>query len=141
MDFRQLRNFVTVAECRSFTRAAEVLNVSQPAMSVSIKNLEREIGADLLSRTRKEVDLTDLGAQFLIYARSALREMEKARALTSGANSSRVRTIRIGVNSIIVHALNKYLIPRFVEEHKNIRLEIDVATIPEAVAIERRPHN
>jgi LysR family cyn operon transcriptional activator len=137
MDFKQLRNFVTIADCQSFTKAAATLNTSQPAMSVSIKNLEREIGADLLVRTRKEIELTELGDQFLIYARSALREMEKARALTNGLNNTRLRTIRFGINSILVHAVNKHVISQFIEEHSNIKLEIDVATVPQSVAVER----
>ena len=137
MDFKQLRNFVAIADCQSFTKAAATLNVSQPALTVSIQNLEREIGADLLVRTRKEVELTELGEQFIVYARSALREMEKARALTDGSNDTRVRTIKFGINSIFVHAINKIVIPQFLDAHSNIKLEIDVATVPQSIAIER----
>lgn len=137
MDFKQLRNFETITTCRNFKNAASVLNISQPTLSVSIRNLEREIGAELLVRTRKDVKLTELGEQFLIYARSALREMEKARALTIGLNSTLARTIKFGINSILAHAVNKHVISPFIESHSNIKLEIDVATIPQSVAVER----
>lgn len=137
MDFKQLQNFVTVADCRSFTKAAAVLNISQPAISVSIKNLESELRADLLIRTRKEVELTELGAQFIVYARSALREMQKARDLTGGSNNSRTRTIKFGINSILVHAVNNNVIAQFISENPSVKLEIDVATVPKSTAVER----
>lgn len=137
MDFKQLRNFVTIAECQSFGKAAAALSISQPTISMSIKTLEREIGAELLVRTRKDVELTELGQQFIIYARSALREMEKARALTNGLNNDQKRTIKFGINSILAHAVNKHVISAFVSEHPSIKLEIDVATVPQSVAIER----
>ena len=137
MDFRQLRNFVAVADHRSFSRAAAWLNLSQPALSVSIKNLEREIEADLFIRTRKDVELTELGAQFLVYARSALGEMDKARALIGGQNASRVRTVRVGLNSILAQAVTEQVLSNFSKEHQNVRLEIEVTTAQQSHTIDK----
>ncbi|MBQ9549034.1 MAG: LysR family transcriptional regulator [Bacteroidales bacterium] len=70
-DFR-LRVFVTVAECGSFTAAALKLNITQPAVSRHIAELERVLGVRLLERNRNAVTLTEAGTRFLGYARQIL---------------------------------------------------------------------
>ena len=130
MDFRQLRNIVMLAECRSFSKAATRLNISQPALSVSVRNLEREVDAQLFVRNREEVVPTGLGVEFLVYARSALREIEKAQELVGNTRSARTRTIRFGVNSIISKPIALVVIPKFVEEYPSVRMEIEIMTGP-----------
>ncbi|MDO3408948.1 LysR family transcriptional regulator [Saccharibacillus sp. CPCC 101409] len=61
MDIRQLTYFVEVARHRSFTRASQALYVSQPSISRAIKSLEDELGATLLDRSERDVQLTDIG--------------------------------------------------------------------------------
>jgi DNA-binding transcriptional LysR family regulator len=72
MELRQLEYFVTVADQRSFTRAAELLHVAQPGVSAQLRQLEREIGQDLLARSGRGVRLTAAGSAVLPYARAAL---------------------------------------------------------------------
>jgi Transcriptional regulator len=89
MELRHLRYFVAVAETENVSRAALKLHVSQPALSRQIRDLEDEIGFQLLERTAKSVSLTDAGRVFLKEARALLQHAEtavnKARAAaTSG---------------------------------------------------------
>ncbi|RJQ79380.1 LysR family transcriptional regulator [Pseudonocardiaceae bacterium YIM PH 21723] len=72
MELRQLSYFVTVAEEGNFTRAAARLNVAQPGVSAQIRRLERELGQDLLDRSSRTVQLTEVGKAALPYARAAL---------------------------------------------------------------------
>ena len=72
MELRQLEYFVAVAEEASFTRAAARLNVAQPGVSAQIRQLERELGQELLDRSARTVRLTEAGAVVLSYAREAL---------------------------------------------------------------------
>jgi DNA-binding transcriptional LysR family regulator len=72
MELRQLEYFVAVADEASFTRAAEKLHVSQPGVSAQIRQLERELGQELLDRSGRTVRVTDVGAAVLGYAREAL---------------------------------------------------------------------
>ncbi|WP_371482453.1 LysR family transcriptional regulator [Kitasatospora sp. NBC_00315] len=72
MELRQLEYFVTVAEERNFTRAAEKLHVSQPGVSAQIRRLERELGQELLDRSGRSVRTTEAGEAVLPYARAAL---------------------------------------------------------------------
>jgi DNA-binding transcriptional LysR family regulator len=72
MELRQLEYFVAVADQRSFTRAAQLLHVAQPGVSAQLRQLEREIGQELLDRSGRRVRLTAAGAAVLPYARAAL---------------------------------------------------------------------
>ncbi|MFB8004447.1 LysR family transcriptional regulator [Nocardia sp. NPDC056000] len=72
MELRQLRYFVTVAEEANFTRAAARLHLAQPGLSAQIRQLERELGQQLLDRSTRSVTLTPVGAAVLDHAKAAL---------------------------------------------------------------------
>ncbi|MDH6284668.1 LysR family transcriptional regulator [Prescottella agglutinans] len=72
MELRQLRYFLAVVDEANFTRAADRLHVSQPGVSAQIRQLERELGHDLLDRSGRTVTLTEVGAAVLPYARAAV---------------------------------------------------------------------
>jgi LysR family hca operon transcriptional activator len=79
MELRHLRYFVAVAEARSLTVAAKrKLHTSQPSLSRQIRDLEVEIGAQLLTRRARGIELTPAGRAFLEHARSALSQVEAA---------------------------------------------------------------
>lgn len=78
MEVRQLEYFVAVVEERSFTRAARRERVAQPAVSAQIQRLERQVGQRLLTRSSREVRLTQAGAAFLPHARTALTAIRDA---------------------------------------------------------------
>lgn len=79
MDLRQLRYFLAVAEAGSFTAAARAVPVSQPALSLAVRQLERELGADLFARLGRRISLTPAGDALLAPARQTLRDAEGAR--------------------------------------------------------------
>jgi DNA-binding transcriptional LysR family regulator len=79
MEIRQLRYLVTIVETGGFTRAAERVHVAQPGVSAQIRQLERELGQELLDRSGRSVRLTDAGAAVLPYARAALRALDDLR--------------------------------------------------------------
>jgi len=79
MELRHLRYFVAVAEAGSLTVAAErKLHTSQPSLSRQIRDLEAEVGAQLLRRTARGIELTPAGQAFLDHARSVLSQVEAA---------------------------------------------------------------
>jgi DNA-binding transcriptional LysR family regulator len=79
MELRQLEYFVAVAEEANFTRAARRAHVAQPAVSTQVARLEKELGQQLLDRSRREVRLTAAGEAVLPYARAALTAVHDAR--------------------------------------------------------------
>ena len=73
MELRHLRYFIAVAEAESLTIAAKTkLHTTQPSLSRQIRDLEEEIGAQLLTRSARGIELTRAGRTFLEYARSVL---------------------------------------------------------------------
>ena len=79
MEIRQLRYFVGVLEARSMNKAAGLLNVAQPALGVQIRNLEEELGAQLLQRHARGVMPTEAGQRLAQHARRLLRQVEIVR--------------------------------------------------------------
>ena len=79
MELYQLRQFAAVAKYENMTRAAESLNVAQPAVSRTIRNLESELGAELFERTGKGLRRTEQGDILLRYARTILEAERDAR--------------------------------------------------------------
>jgi DNA-binding transcriptional LysR family regulator len=113
MELRQLEHFIAVAEESSFTRAAQRLQVVQSTLSVSVRSLERELGARLLERTTHRVGLTDAGRALLAEARNALAAVEAARDAVAAVQGGVRGTVRIGImNSLrlidLASALTRY---------------------------------
>lgn len=78
ISVRQLRAFVTVAQCQSFAEASELLHVSQPALSVAIRKMEESVGGSLFSRSTRSVELSPEGRDFLQTARRLLSDWDEA---------------------------------------------------------------
>jgi len=104
MEIRNLVTFLTVAELKNFTRAAEKLGYSQSAVTVQIKHLENELGVTLFDRIGKTVSLTNYGQSFIEYASNAVEAVDKAAAF--GTNSEQhTGDIRFGVVGTILSAV------------------------------------
>ena len=92
MDFDQLRYFLRVAERQNFTRAAEDLEISQPALSRSIQKLEEELGQPVFERKARSLSLTDAGMLLKARARQVLTIIEDTKAeITDDGQRGRVR--------------------------------------------------
>ncbi|QYN23074.1 LysR family transcriptional regulator [Amycolatopsis sp. DSM 110486] len=122
---RDLRYFVTAAEELHFTRAAERLYVSQPALSKQIRMLERQLGAPLFDRDRREVRLTPVGEALLPHARRVLAEWDAAHDAVTQAKAEQRGTLVVGMSTSpgrggMLPAIRS----RFTDEHPNARLTL-----------------
>ena len=95
LELRHLRYFIAVAEELNFSRAAERLHMAQPPLSVAIRQLEQELGTELLMRTTREVRLTDAGSAFLDGVRRTLIELERAQADARRAAAGELGRLRV----------------------------------------------
>jgi DNA-binding transcriptional LysR family regulator len=96
---RDLRYFLTVAEELHFTRAAERLYVSQPALSKQVRALERQLGVELFRRDRHGVALTDAGTALLPHAREVLSAWEDGAAAVDSVRTARRGTLVVGMST------------------------------------------
>ena len=96
MELRHVRYVVAVAETLSFRQAGKQLHVSQPSLSVQIKQLEDELGVALFRRSKRRVEITRAGEVFLSAAREILLRLQQASAAALHAESGEVGTIRLG---------------------------------------------
>ena len=96
MEIRQLTCFVAVAEERHFGRAAERLHMAQPALSLLIRQLEENLGARLLDRTTRRVDLTPAGQELLDRGRRVLHDLELLEADVRREGDSSAGVLRLG---------------------------------------------
>ena len=96
MEIRQLTCFIAVAEERHFGRAAERLHMAQPALSLLIRQLEEHLGARLLDRTTRRVDLTPAGQALLDRGRRVLHDLELLEADVRREGDSSAGVLRLG---------------------------------------------
>lgn len=96
MDLGALRTFLVVAEERHFGRAAERLNLAQPAVSQQIKRLEKDLRTPVFRRTTRAVELTDAGRHLQSRARTILMAVERAEAEVAQIRCGRAGRIAIG---------------------------------------------
>jgi DNA-binding transcriptional LysR family regulator len=137
MDVRQLRTFVAVAELRHFARAADLCNLSQPAVSHQIALLEDELGTRLLNRTARRVSLTVAGEVLLEEARRILGAVDRAHERMQEVARGAIGRIRLGATP----TPGLYVLPALLAEYRarhatyDLTLEIGPAhTLVERVA-------
>lgn len=97
MDIRRLQYFVTIVDCGTITRAAEMLHLAQPALSQHVAALEMEFGQQLLVRSRKGIAPTSAGQSLYRYAQAILRLEEAAHREIRSDSDSPVGTVTIGL--------------------------------------------
>jgi DNA-binding transcriptional LysR family regulator len=96
MELRQIRSFLSIAETLHFGRTAELIHLSQPALSLQIRSLEEEMGVRLFERTRRKTTLTAAGSAFRDAAAAALSQLEQAIRRAKLAANGKLGLLRIG---------------------------------------------
>lgn len=121
---RHIQYFLAVAEHLSFTKAAAMLHVSQPALSQQVKLLEESLGAQLFDRSGRTTRLTDAGEVYLQYARRAAQELREAtRAIHDVSNLSR-GSLRVAVTPTFTTYLVGPVVEAFHSRYPKITLSV-----------------
>ncbi|RYI33981.1 MAG: LysR family transcriptional regulator, partial [Acetobacteraceae bacterium] len=108
ITLKHLRYFDALARQRHFGRAAEASAISQPALSLQVKELEEILGAPLVERGARQVSLTELGEEFSLRAREVLRAVGELAALARASAGPLSGRLRLGV----IPTVAPYLLPR-----------------------------
>jgi LysR family hydrogen peroxide-inducible transcriptional activator len=126
LDFHQLAHFLAVAKTRNFTKAAEAIGVSQPALSRSIQKLEATIGEPLFERQPRGLKLTEIGDFFLVRA-NQIRDLVDDTFAELHEASNRMQ-IRLAVIPTIAPYLLPTLLKRFGRLHPDIKIQVQEDT-------------
>lgn len=101
MEMQQVRYFLAVAKTLNFTRAAEACNVTQPALTRAIKQLEQELGGELIRREGRLSHLTDLGARMLPPLTQCYESAQGAKVLAAKVKAGDISSLSIGVSQTL----------------------------------------
>ena len=133
VTLKQLRYFEALVRHRHFGRAAEVCSVSQPALSVQIRELETELGAKLFERSARQVNLTGFGEQFAPRVAEILKSVDELGDLARAASEHLIGRLRLG----IIPTIAPYLLPRVIElisaRHRELDLHVRETLTPRLI--------
>jgi LysR family nitrogen assimilation transcriptional regulator len=124
METRALRYFQTVAECGSYSRGSELLRISQPAVSRTIRKLEDELGSPVFKRHGHGVSLTDAGRILLERGQTILRQLEQTKAEIRSSEAGQSGIISFAVPPSAGAFLAPTLIERFGTSFPNVLLKV-----------------
>ncbi len=137
MELRQLEYFAAVARHGHFTRAAEALYITQPALSQQVRRLEAELGLALLRRTSRGVELTAAGADLLVHAEKVLAEVAAARAVMDRHTGASRGVARVAATAADAARLPEALAD-FHADHPGVQIALRQGSAAEVVALVQR---
>ena len=122
MELKHLISYATVVRLGSFSRAAEELYIAQPTISLHIRQLEEELGTQLLIRTTKSIELTEKGQEVYECAVSIIQLRDRMAERCSGGER---RIIRLGASTIPSAYILPEVLPEYVKKHPETYFTID----------------
>jgi len=126
MNLHQLRIFATVAQQRSYSRAAEMLILSQPGVSLQVRALEKSLGTPLFEKTGRGLRLTEAGAELLTYSERIFGLLDETQAVIEELGAARRGAVRVGAST----TAGIYIVPRalggFHRQNPVVKLTLDV---------------
>ncbi len=133
LTLKQMRYFEAVAEHRHFGHAADAVGISQPALSMQIKDLEATLGAQLFERASRQVRLTRLGEDLAPRVRAILRSVDEVADLARSSQEAMSGRVRIGV----IPTIAPYLLPSFIghltRDHPTLDIHIRETLTPKLI--------
>lgn len=121
MELRQIRSFLSVAETLHFGRTAELIHLSQPALSLQIRALEEAVGVRLFERNRRQTTLTAAGFAFRKDAAAAVAQLDQAIRRARLAAKGNLGLLRIG----FISTAGSEIVPNIIRKFKKLNPEVE----------------
>ncbi len=131
LDYHKLKIFKTVADLKSFSKAAELLFLAQPTVTLQIKKIENYLGITLFKRSKNEIELTEEGKIFYQYASKILDDYSIMEAELSKLKEDINKNLSIGTSSTIGNYLLPHLLPKFLELYPFAKIHLFVGNSKE----------
>jgi DNA-binding transcriptional LysR family regulator len=129
-----LETFLSVAETRSFSRAAEALGLSQPSVSSRIQRLETSVGFPLLQRTTRRVEVNEHGARLRSAAEAALRDLRVLLREFRDEADAKKKRMTLAATPLLAAAVLLPLIRRYMEQHPGVEIRLHDVGLQHALA-------
>jgi DNA-binding transcriptional LysR family regulator len=133
MELRQIRSFLSIAETLHFGRTAELIHLSQPALSLQIRALEEEVGVRLFERNRRKTTLTTAGVAFRDDATAALSQLDQAIRRARLAADGKLGLLRIGFISTVGSEIVPHIVRQFRELNPEVEFSLRAITTADQV--------
>ncbi|WP_027963747.1 LysR family transcriptional regulator [Halalkalibacillus halophilus] len=136
MNTSWLRTFVVAAKYENYHKTSEILFLSQPTVSVHIKQLEKAVGVKLFSKSGRNVHLTPYGREFLNHAKSILNIMDDSLVTIDRLRQGYFQELTVAVSPLVAATYLPYWMKQFVKAHAQIEVVIEVMEseiIPDAI--------
>lgn len=133
MELRRLRYFVAVAENLSFRRAAEFLKTAQPSLSQQIRALEAELGVRLFERTKRQVRLTNAGAELLTGVRALIDEIDACAQRARDAQDGKRGRLLIGTSGMVMIDYLPRLVRTFRKAYPDVDVQVTILRGPDII--------
>lgn len=134
MSVDALHVFTTVVEQKNFSKAAEVLYISQPAVSMQIRNLENELGSKLILRSSKNLTLTQSGEILYTKAKQILTLYEEAKHEINHLKDEVSGTLKIGASFTIGEYVLPAILGEYTSQYPNVDIDVSIANTEEILS-------
>jgi len=124
VESKHLKHFVAVADYEHFTKAAKALHIAQPALSISIKKLEQELGVELFRREDRQVSLTDEGRVLYDHAKRVLQQLEDAQLAIDELKGLEKGEVRLGAPSMMGSYFFPEVLMAFKSRYPHLKLTL-----------------
>ncbi|MQA42295.1 LysR family transcriptional regulator [Rugamonas aquatica] len=123
-QFKAMQIFRAVADCKSFTQAAEQLDLPKPTVTNAVQAIEQQLGVRLLQRTTRKVSLTVEGAQYLERCAALLNDLENLNGLFAGDGRLLSGAVRVDLPERLAHLYVIPALPEFFQRHPQIQVRL-----------------
>ncbi len=134
MELNWLKTFIIAAEHSNFRKASELLFISQPTVTVHIKQLEKEVGANLFVRDGRKVMLTEAGIRYVKHAKTLLSLYEEGISELHSFQQGFISQLTIGISPLIADTILPFVLKQFIQSHPNIEISVKII---ESIKIEQ----
>jgi LysR family transcriptional regulator, repressor for citA len=126
MEFQWINTFLTAAECGNFRRTAELLYISQPSVTVHIKQLEKELGVKLFHREGKKIKLTEEGIRYLVHAKSLLEVYQRGLEDLSSFSQGYTTKLSIAISPLIADTILPYVLKSYTKQYPEVEISVQI---------------
>jgi LysR family transcriptional regulator, repressor for citA len=126
MELNWLRTFITAAQYNNFRKASEVLFISQPSVTVHIKQLEKELGVSLFDRSGKTLKLTEAGRLYLAHARQLIGFYEEGITELQSYSQGYTSKLTIAISPLIADNVLPYVLKQYLKKHPEVEISVNI---------------